>query len=319
MRAERNLKKVASDSGADIVGIASVDRFSDAPKMMHPQALLPETKSVIVAAVRYARMVIERFGRPPGEYLGYGAFQEEMNLRLRRIAMDVTRHLEADGFAALPIPPTNVYRRSPYKGRPGFCADFSNRHAAVAAGMGEFGWSGLVLTEQYGPRQRFVSVLTDAEFLPDPMYNGPELCDGCGLCVTYCPMGAVKPIGSEPKTCRIAGREFRYSNTNLYRCAYSEDFQCATEEGPRYGGRTADEYQLPEGDIGEKELVEASRISAERRAQSERLPSVGVGTMGRCLAVCLPPHLRKKYSNKPGDDWRRVDEQSQPVSCPRTD
>ena len=46
---------------------------------------------------------------------------------------------------------------------------FSQRHAAVRAGLGEFGLSGLVITPQYGPRVRYVSVITEAALEPDPL------------------------------------------------------------------------------------------------------------------------------------------------------
>ena len=46
---------------------------------------------------------------------------------------------------------------------------FSQRHAAVRAGLGEFGLSGLVINPQYGPRVRYVSIITEAELEPDPL------------------------------------------------------------------------------------------------------------------------------------------------------
>ncbi|NIM69365.1 MAG: hypothetical protein GTO48_02660, partial [Xanthomonadales bacterium] len=44
----------------------------------------------------------------------------------------------------------------------------SLRVAGVAAGLGELGHSKLLLTPQFGPRQRVFVVLTDAELEPDP-------------------------------------------------------------------------------------------------------------------------------------------------------
>ena len=58
---------------------------------------------------------------------------------------------------------------------------FSQRHAAVRAGLGEFGLSGLVITPQYGPRVRYVSIITEAELEPDPLVKEKACMRGkCG-------------------------------------------------------------------------------------------------------------------------------------------
>ncbi|MFO8008078.1 MAG: 4Fe-4S dicluster domain-containing protein [Candidatus Brocadiia bacterium] len=62
--------------------------------------------------------------------------------------------------------------------------------AGVAAGLGELGHSKLLLTPQFGPRQRVFVVLTDAELEPDPLFTG-SVCDECGLCVEACPADAI--------------------------------------------------------------------------------------------------------------------------------
>ena len=63
-------------------------------------------------------------------------------------------------------------------------APFSHRHAAVLAGMGEFGYNNLVITPEYSPRIRFMSVVTEAEIEQDSLLETP-LCLGesCLACV----------------------------------------------------------------------------------------------------------------------------------------
>jgi epoxyqueuosine reductase QueG len=71
---------------------------------------------------------------------------------------------------------------------------FSHRHAATRAGLGEFGYNNLVLTPQFGPRQRFNSIITDAELTPDPLVTEPIcLRDECRLCLDACIMDCVTP------------------------------------------------------------------------------------------------------------------------------
>ena len=78
---------------------------------------------------------------------------------------------------------------SPFKYSPG---PFSHRHAATRAGLGEFGYNNVVLTPQFGPRQRFNSIITEADLVPDPLISEPIcLRDNCLLCLKACYMKAI--------------------------------------------------------------------------------------------------------------------------------
>ena len=41
--------------GLDLIGVANIERFADAPKRMHPASIFPEMRSVIVVARRILR------------------------------------------------------------------------------------------------------------------------------------------------------------------------------------------------------------------------------------------------------------------------
>jgi epoxyqueuosine reductase QueG len=69
---------------------------------------------------------------------------------------------------------------------------FSHRHAATRAGLGEFGYNNIVLTPQFGARQRFNSIITEAELEPSPLLDKPVcLRDACMLCQKACYMGVI--------------------------------------------------------------------------------------------------------------------------------
>ena len=55
------IKNYLLQSGADLCGIAGIERFSDAPEGYHPTDVLPDCKSVIVIAKKF-------FGRYAGMY-----------------------------------------------------------------------------------------------------------------------------------------------------------------------------------------------------------------------------------------------------------
>jgi epoxyqueuosine reductase QueG len=68
---------------------------------------------------------------------------------------------------------------------------FSQRHAAVRAGLGEFGLNNVVVTERFGPRVRFNSVVTTAPLTASPLLS-TKACLGvtCNICIDECPARA---------------------------------------------------------------------------------------------------------------------------------
>lgn len=68
----------------------------------------------------------------------------------------------------------------------------------VAAGLGELGRNGYVISPEFGPRFRTGIVTTDLPLAVDtPInFNVQENCEYCGLCVVMCPVGAI-PEGNQ--------------------------------------------------------------------------------------------------------------------------
>ena len=65
-------------------------------------------------------------------------------------------------------------------------AAFSHVVAGYYAGVGTFGDSHNLITKEFGPRVRLVSVITDAPIEPDSKYE-KNLCIHCKKCLTLCP------------------------------------------------------------------------------------------------------------------------------------
>jgi len=178
-----NLKQLAKDWGATLVGIAPVERFEGAPPGHGPLDLMPKAKSVIVAGVRIPDPVVEydqyhikmkemdtELGieaNTENFYMQMGYYTEDMMLNI--ISVKLANYIELNYNLRSISTPDAAHTglgTSIMTPRFGF---FSQRHAAVRAGLGEFGLSGLVITPQYGPRVRYVSVITEAEVEPDPL------------------------------------------------------------------------------------------------------------------------------------------------------
>jgi len=206
------VKKWAKDMGANIVGIAPVERFEGAPPGHGPMDFVPEAQSVIVAGIRIpdpivdydryhlqfveARQDIAVESLVNNLYMLMGHYV--IDIMLNSLAVRLANKLEAEGgYKTLPTPNTR------YTGL-GHPADwlplqhFSQRHAATRAGLGEFGFNNIVLTPEFGPRVRYVSIITEAELEPDPLI-AEKIClrEKCGgrngpICFQRCTAGAIQ-------------------------------------------------------------------------------------------------------------------------------
>jgi epoxyqueuosine reductase len=261
------------NAGMDLVGFGPVERWQNAPYLLSPQAILPEAKTVIVGAVYILDTWIELGGEPTPQDHGPGGWMDQ-NALLDRTAYRMARLLSDAGHAAIAVASSNIWRYREYEGIPSlFAPDLSHIHAAVAAGLGEIGWSGLALTPEFGNRCRFITIVTAAELTPTPMYDGPALCDRCGDCIRHCPSGAMKgDLNSRaPHVVEIGGKTYKYLNKNMWRCAWAEHFN----------------LDLSSTTLTDKTHIDEATILAELEAQGVRGHERGV-----CQKVCVPPHLR---------------------------
>ena len=181
-----HIRKFLEDRGADLVGFASVDRWDDAkevPPDFRPKALWAPARTVIVIGLEMPLPIVETTPSVLHKELYRTA-----NRKLDGLAYDLTRHLNRIGHASF------FFGRDVYASlkalRDEPRAAFSHVMAAKYAGLGTIGASHCLLTPEFGPRVRFVSVFTEAEIEPDPLQE-KELCIKCGLCCLCCPKKAL--------------------------------------------------------------------------------------------------------------------------------
>ncbi len=263
------LKKKAYELGADLVGFANIERFENAPVMMSPQGILPTARTVMVCAIHHPDATIELDGEESAHISDSYGVQIAMNDKLDHISFTLACLLEDMGYRSVPIVSSNIWRYKAYKDlKAVFAPDISHIYAAVTAGLTELGWNGLSLSPEYGPRNRFVSVITDAEIEPTPLYKGQALCDMCGACIRHCPAQAFTKEVEGVKNVRVEDKDNRFANKNLWRCAWSEHFALDLDKG------------VPDV-VTEAEILDAVEKQGRRS-----------GTLGTCLKVCVPPDLR---------------------------
>ena len=154
------VKECAYGFGADLVGVSPISRFKGAPIMMSPQGILPTATSVVVCAIHHLDEAIELGGEDHPQIIGPYSIQYVMNLKLDYIAFRVARYLDSLGYEAVPIAASNIWRYRPFGDMTAtFAPDMSHIYAATCAGIGQLGWHGLTMSPEYGPRNRFISVI----------------------------------------------------------------------------------------------------------------------------------------------------------------
>ena len=199
-KTETKLKALALRMGADLVGIASRDVLADGPPSADPCYLLPSANSVVSFAVSLDRDIAKDFiskkrWRPHCEN------RKAIAQKLYKIGDALVEQLRLGGYEAVNVDLNNNYR--PEKGAAdltemtAFHPVFSHRYGALAAGIGRLGWSGNLLTRQYGALVELGSVLTSAPLAPDaPIPDEEHPCDRCKMCSLVCPVGMIHPKAS---------------------------------------------------------------------------------------------------------------------------
>lgn len=227
-----SIKKFAKAYGADLVGIGSMDRFEGAPKQMDPRYIFPEAKAIIGLAFRLPRGFFR--GIEEGTYFGLYPSMGYASINIMHATITLRAlscFIEDYGYEAVAYPnmypatalsiTTGEMRKgwsrpvSPEKPAPDVLLHF--RIAAFICGLGEIGYSKLFLTPEFGPRQRFAFLFTDAPLEPDPLFEG-EICDRCMLCVKDCSAKAISRTETEKVV--VAGRELEWGKLNLLKCSY---------------------------------------------------------------------------------------------------
>jgi len=225
-----HIKTYARNLGADLVGIAPMSRFEGAPKQMDPRYIMPEAKSCIAMAFRILRGSLR--GIEEGTFfsnysaMGYGAITY---MFMPLAVVNLSRYLEDMGYEAFPMGHQSDWRAIDNEGgfREGFSKPVSPdkpapdimvhlRIAGFLCGLGEIGWSKMLITPEYGPAVRVGLVFTELELEPDPIYEGPQLCNKCMACVRACPGKAISAEKSVKAT--ICGHQLEWGEIDCEGC-----------------------------------------------------------------------------------------------------
>ncbi len=219
---KQEIKKIALDSGAKLVGIGSRERLSTGPPSANMDYCLEGAQSCIIWAY-------------PNEYetlVNYFSKKERMSFKKHQFfaystgwktAQKIADFIEENSkFKAHPVIPNGKYRRvgsfsNLFMGSQTY-PDFSLRYGAVAAGLGHLGWSGNLVTKEYGGSLYLAGALTTAPFEPDPM-AGENNCNKCKICVRACTTGLFSLDESQEPVIIGGSEEIIAKKNNFIRCA----------------------------------------------------------------------------------------------------
>ena len=179
------MARVAAANGARSCGVASPGALGGCAEEI--ERILPGARSVIVLAAPHSRSAIDSGNVQVAQYDTIHAYGEAA-----RASHAVARWLEEAGFRAAAVPAFIPIDMTPPKRGMRGAVDW--RAAGVAAGIGGYGESGLLVAPGMGPAIRLGGVVTDAEIEPgSPLGESP--CTRCMRCVEACPAGALSGGG----------------------------------------------------------------------------------------------------------------------------
>ena len=203
------LNKKAASLSFDLFGVADPMCFElqRAPEGHKPKDYLPSVRSVIILGMKVIDSILQT--APSGIYSKH---YDTLNELLGSGAYQLAKWLEDKGYRSMNFPETNGYEilwAQFNAGYTGFVPCFNHMAVAVAAGLGKRGACGVVLTPQYGPRQRWISVITEV-----PLDFGEEMeeeiclekreANSCVKCAEACPIQAISlDGGTDVRRCWI--------------------------------------------------------------------------------------------------------------------
>ncbi len=157
-------ERLVKDKGVDLIGYTPVLKnfiFKNLPVV---------GKNAIILGME---MDWNKIKTAPSILCGIEAFR--VYYELGELTIELTEYLQNEGYKA--------EAHHPFGGKLLFTAH------AVGAGLGYMGRNGLIITPEFGPRQRWSMITTDAE-IPElekrEFADLIEFCESCGLCIENC-------------------------------------------------------------------------------------------------------------------------------------
>jgi len=212
---QNEIKQIIIRNGADLFGIASIDRFNEAPKGFHPIDIYKKTKSVIVFAKKISSESLYADSCVPFTYISTLAVQA-----VDLMTFHISNDLDLIGIKNVVIPTDDPYEYWDEKNKTGR-AILSLRHAGYLAGLGIIGRNNLLVNEDLGNMFQIGAILTEVEIEPSPIADYKTCPDNCRICLETCPAKALDGTTVNQLLCRpiaMFRNEKGYTLKKCYNC-----------------------------------------------------------------------------------------------------
>lgn len=190
------IKKILYDLGADLCGVAPIERFKNAPDGFHPKDVFSECKSVVVFAKRTPSASMLSGNRVVYTHVTTSTFME-----LDRICLNACCHLDKLNVGAVMIPADDPYEYWDKEKKHGR-AILSLKHAGELAGIGVIGKNTLLVNKDLGNMMYLGALLIDKEVEYNPIITEKYCYDKCKICIENCPKKALNNITVDQELCR---------------------------------------------------------------------------------------------------------------------
>ena len=169
-----DVKQIIYSYGADVCGIADIERFAAAPPGFSPSDLFRDCKSVIVFGCALPRGITKADSR-----LVYGHYNSLLCDEVDKIALRGAKALERKfGAKAVPLPCDNPYEY------------WDSETLTGKGGLGTLGKSSLLLNPEYGNLLVLGAILFELKLQSDKPCE--EICiKNCKKCIEACPVRAI--------------------------------------------------------------------------------------------------------------------------------
>jgi epoxyqueuosine reductase len=282
------------------MGIATRETLAGGPPSTELTYILPEAKS----AVTFALPLNKKFIRPflsKEDRLSHERDNLQANILATGLAAHIAKHLEQKGFPSQGVVSNESYRDEKPWGRLGMNPDLSHRYLAVRSGVGWFGFSGNVITPEYGAAVILGTCVTTADLEPTaPLPAEENYCNGCKLCLSSCCSGLMDP--RESSKVMMGGHEFTYAKRKNYlRCEFVCGGMTGLHPSREWSTWSPGRFLIPDDDTDFRQAMIKGIKAYDRR------PPMGGGfphvlmrsklylTCGNCQLLCWPnPEDRKE-------------------------
>lgn len=291
--------------GAVHAGIATAKTLEGGPPSTDLTYVMPSAKAAIVFALPLRMEAIP----------GYLAKKDRLTFEtdyIRKsslgngIAVKLANFLKAKGAPSVPLAVNEVYRAGTPEEKKGMYPDISLRYLAAASGVGFLGFSGNLLTQDYGPAIILGGLLTEAELTPtNPLSKKDNYCDyyKCLQCCGSCPSKTLH--GQKLVTVTMGGHEHSYGEKqgNLP-CAFVCGGFSGLDRSGKWSTWSPGRFSLP---LTDQEVVRVAKDQLEAFNKRPEQPGGRYHTFtnrkiyyvcSNCQFVCTPDKEERKRRSK---------------------